>query len=130
MLTFLVPGEPVGKQRARKGKGGRWYTPKKTADYEAAVRLASAAAASKDRLPVPPDPKERWYVEIGISTKKKRGPDVDNVAKSVLDGMGGVVYADDSQVDSLYVHRDRGPPGVIVSVNVDSERYVLRRRCA
>lgn len=33
--------------------------------------------------------------------------DVDNYAKSILDGCNGVIWADDEQVDELHVYRHR-----------------------
>jgi len=41
MFTFEIPGQPVAKQRPRKGKNGRFYTPAATKQYE---RHASTAA--------------------------------------------------------------------------------------
>jgi Holliday junction resolvase RusA-like endonuclease len=47
-------------------------------------------------------------------TKK---PDLDNLAKSVLDGLNGVVYLDDSQLVSLHITKvyDHSP-GVDIMV--------------
>ena len=47
-VAFHVPGEVVGKGRARVGLGGggavRMFTPRKTAAYEATIALAASSA--------------------------------------------------------------------------------------
>jgi Holliday junction resolvase RusA-like endonuclease len=40
-------------------------------------------------------------------------PDVDNIAKTVLDGMNGVVYADDAQVTFLKVTKKYAEEGSV-----------------
>jgi Holliday junction resolvase RusA-like endonuclease len=40
-------------------------------------------------------------------------PDVDNIAKTVLDGMNGVIYADDAQVTYLKVTKKYAEEGMV-----------------
>jgi Holliday junction resolvase RusA-like endonuclease len=40
-------------------------------------------------------------------------PDVDNIAKTVLDGMNGVVYEDDAQVTHLKVNKKYAQEGSV-----------------
>jgi len=35
--------------------------------------------------------------------KHTKKPDLDNVAKAVIDGMNGIIFKDDSQITSLHV---------------------------
>lgn len=57
-------------------------------------------------------PKVVWQLgEIPFTTK----PDVDNLLKTVLDGLNGVAWEDDSQVTELHgykLHRKRGGKAV------------------
>lgn len=47
---------------------------------------------------------------------KSTKPDVDKLARAVLDALTGIVYVDDSQVSDLRVWKDWGPPGVSIRV--------------
>ena len=122
MMTaaFLVPGKPTPKQRARKGKGGRWYTPKATADYERLVGLCGLRARATWTV----DAGEPWpmgaayEVQMRIVPATRRRLDVDNVAKSILDGLNRVLWSDDSQVVKLTVERAEPSRGPHVSVLV------------
>lgn len=110
-----VPGEVVGWQRAgRDGRSGRTFTPRRTRLAEDRVRSAWAAAHG-DACLVPLGP---VAVEVHIyrplpASRPKRvlaepdcvKPDADNVAKAVLDALGGLAYRDDAQVTWLLVHK-------------------------
>lgn len=120
ILAFTVPGKPVPKQRARKGAGGRWYTPQATRQYEATVGWAAVAARNAwqrtgKRLLWPLD--AQYAVTIRVTPQTRRRMDLDNAAKSLLDGITGVLWNDDSQVARLVVERtDLGEPSVNVIV--------------
>ncbi len=107
-ISFTVPGRPVPKQRPRMGRGGHMYTPRRTRDYEQLVgQCALAAGAKRNREPV--------AVRLEIHVRPSLRLDVDNVAKSVLDGCNGVVWDDDARVRCLEV----------VRVDDDDERVVV-----
>ena len=132
-VSFLVPGVPVAKGRARfSARGGvaRTYTPAKTVAYEAAVR-SEAVRAMFGRPPLEGPLLARliaYFPPLKSGPKARRGgpmtarPDADNVAKAVLDALNGVVYGDDAQVVSLHVSKarrmegDEDPVGVFVCV--------------
>ena len=136
----LVPGPPIGKGRPRAAKMGghvRLYTPKKTADWARSsaliMRNAWMRAPSDDlckaeivavfsrpkRLLRKKDPEARmWH-----GSK----PDIDNVAKSVLDSlvMAGVIR-DDTQVvfltaRSVYASKSEGPCVEVKLSSIDGE---------
>ena len=110
-MTFDIPGKPQPKQRARKGANGRWYTPEATQKYETMVGMrARVARPLKWRM------NARYTVTIHVFAPDKRRRDLDNVAKSILDGCNGVLWDDDAQVDGLTVLRCDGPFEVIVEV--------------
>lgn len=126
MIYFKFKGEPVGKGRprvtARRGKGrdsaiyAHAYTPRKTKEFEDAIRF-EFMASNCEKMPVYPKDiplKVDMTFAFGIPksySKKKheqclngniqhtKKPDADNVAKAVLDALsGGYAMEDDSQV--------------------------------
>jgi len=118
-LTFHVDINPVPKGRPRFSKIGgfmRSYTPKKTSDYETEVRTQAQAVMTREpletpvavylyfRLPIPRShSKKRQEACLNGSERPTKKPDIDNLAKSVLDGLNGVVWHDDSQIVSLHL---------------------------
>lgn len=116
-LTFWVRGPVVGKARPRVTRNGR-FTPAATRDAEA--RVAEAARAALPEGAEQPLFGRREPVSVGITvwrplpeSRPKRveaepdtfKPDLDNVAKLVMDAMQGVVLEDDAQVTTLYVSK-------------------------
>lgn len=107
-----------GKARARTG-GGHQYTPAQTRSdmqviaYEFRERCLSMAPKgvpvrlhiiAKRELPKSRPKRVEWEHD----TAK---PDIDNIAKLVMDALNGVAWADDSQVTSLICQkciRERG----------------------
>jgi Holliday junction resolvase RusA-like endonuclease len=118
-IEFQIEGPPIGKGRpkaVRMGNAVRMYTPKKTAEYE--TDIAFKAAQLMGDIPPLETPVEvgvHAYYPIPASWSKKRQqaamdgleipgkPDLDNVAKAVLDALNGVVYVDDKQVITLWL---------------------------
>ena len=120
-LAFELPGEPRGKGRPRfSSRGGfvKTYTDAKTRDYETRIREAAAKAMAAAGLeptdrpvsvrivmascpPISWSKKRRLAALLGQELPKK--PDLDNVAKCVLDALNNVVYQDDVQVWRLVV---------------------------
>ena len=112
--TITVPFVK-GKDRPRATRDGRVYTPKKTKDAEAAIAEAWAEQVGETApkgVPV--------MVEIAIrrhlpKTAPKKltaqqdlaKPDIDNVAKLVLDALNGVAYVDDTQVIELHTWKEQ-----------------------
>ena len=136
-LQFTIPGPPVGKGRPRfstQGGKPRSYTPAVTREYEALI-AARAGEAMGVHPPLQTPLTVYIYAHMGIplswsKAKHKAAlegdiyparPDVDNIAKTVLDGMNGVVYEDDAQVTYLKVSKkyaDEGSVTVWVSENL------------
>lgn len=133
-ITFSVPGQPVGKGRPRVGRAGphaRLFTPEKTVAYEALiVAAADDAMAGRQLLAGACAVQASIGVAVPASwSKRKRAdalagriypgtkPDADNVLKSILDAMNGVVYVDDClAVDLAARKRYAEAPGVFVRV--------------
>lgn len=137
---FVVPGRPRGKGRPRFRRAGNFvstYTPAETAAYENLVALEYQAAGGK----MIEGPVEvyvtAWYPIPKSLSKAKRAemdrgmyaphskPDADNVLKAVLDGLNGVAYKDDTQVQLATVLRLYGDnPSVFVSVVEGNGRFL------
>lgn len=140
ILKFTVPGEPVGKGRARAARtkmGVRMFTPEKTRSYEAIVRSISAEAMgtmTPIEGPVAMHLKAFFSAPKSLSKADKelakrdalpvtKKPDVDNIAKSLADGMNGIVYRDDAQVFSVTASKfysDR--PRVEVEITTEQDQ--------
>jgi len=112
-IVFTVPGEPVPKARARISRSGRPYLPKKTRDYQKKVALCAKAAGVKELYTGPVLVYVRFYMRNRVRK------DVDNMAKSLLDGLNGVIWGDDSQVWALIASKgiDRAYPRAEVELH-------------
>ena len=111
-VSFDVWGKVMGKGRPRFTRGGHAYTPKATRDYEAAIMEAYMNAPERPPEPFsgPLDVTIVTSRQLPKSTPKSvirepdtHKPDVDNIAKVVLDALNGVAWLDDAQVTSLTV---------------------------
>lgn len=114
VMTIQVPGIPVGKGRPRmsvRGGHAMAYTPEKTVRYENLVRTMFVNAYP-DAVPLDVPVKVIVDAEFPIPkswSKKKRKdafyvtkkPDIDNIIKSIFDGLNGVAWTDDSLVAVL-----------------------------
>jgi Holliday junction resolvase RusA-like endonuclease len=122
-VTFVVPGPVVPWQRAA-SVGARRFTPAKQRAYQANVRMHALAA--RPRGPWLPSKHARYRVDVEAFLPDERRRDLDNVAKTILDALNGVLYLDDSQVVTLLVatHIDRERPRVEVAV-AEVEREVV-----
>jgi len=112
MQAFRVEGPPVGKARPRVTRWGA-YTPRKTAQHEAAIR-AAAQSAGIVAISGPVTLQLAFVMPIPASWPKKRReaaarqelmplgkPDTDNLCKAVMDALIGIAYQDDTQVVRL-----------------------------
>jgi Holliday junction resolvase RusA-like endonuclease len=120
-IYFVVQGQPHGKGRPRAStRGGfvRLYTDLVTRNYEELVAKQSKAAMGDSELLVTPVAvriNAYFYVPISWSKKKRKQalegeivpgkPDLDNIAKSILDGIQNTVISDDRNVIKLTVEK-------------------------
>lgn len=125
VYSFTVQGPPQPKQRARKGKGNRHYTPAETVRYESAVRAVGS-------LRKPPnwrtDGEYHLYVVAYFADNRAR--DIDNVVKAVSDALNRVAFDDDNQVVRVSAEKHMGDPEPRTEVTVQwvGARVVNPRR--
>lgn len=128
MIKFEILGKPMAKARPRMTRKGITYTPQKTINYENLVRYIYQSEFSSQK------PLE-GYIEASITaifevpksySKKKtkellethnnydHKPDLDNIAKIILDSLNGIAYKDDSQVTILHVNKEYGEQAKVI----------------
>lgn len=121
---FMIPGEPKGKMRPRAsfhGGHGRVHDAPEQVSNENWVKVCardagiglmdSAVAATIVVTVVAPKSltKAKRAAIDGDHVLPAKKPDLDNVAKLVLDALNGIAYKDDAQVVDLRVSRRYGP---------------------
>ena len=116
MIAFTVYGEPIPKARPRVIKHSErvvTYTTKRTADWEQGIACA-ANLAMGNQVPL----SGPLAVTLRFYRKDGRRVDIDNLAKSALDSMNGIVYRDDGQVVDLHASKaqDKARPRIEVEV--------------
>ena len=117
-VCMHVPFRPLPQKRHRYSRG-RMYDPSKT-DKQIFLHLCRAQHPPAQLLgPVRcrlqftfKRPKShftaRGMLRKGVPALHIYKPDVDNLAKFVLDALNGLYYKDDSQIYDLYVHKQYG----------------------
>ncbi|TCS80362.1 RusA family crossover junction endodeoxyribonuclease [Tepidibacillus fermentans] len=101
MYKIIIPGRPVPKGRPRLGKNGNVYTPRRTKQYEELIGWKT-----KEVIKQPLEGNIALHIRVYV--KRNVFPDIDNIAKSCMDGMNGIAYKDDKQVSFLSIQRIRG----------------------
>ena len=121
LVRFTIPGPAQGKGRPRfSRKSGAAFTPAKTRNHEAFVKMLAVQAMQDDYNGITYVPRAPFDTPVALIVqifctippswnKAKREaakanvirpgkPDIDNVIKSIGDAMNGVVYTDDSLI--------------------------------
>ena len=105
--TLEVDIMPKGKERPRFTKSGHIYTAPEQFEHERCIRGAWMAKYGIEPVATdcPVAVTLSFSKPLPKSVKQPRPwiikPDVDTLAKSVLDALDGVAYADDAQIVSL-----------------------------
>ena len=119
-VMFEIEGKPFGKGRprfARRGKFVSTYTDAKTKSYETTIRDAAKAAMGSSepletavsvsiyiRCPIPASySNKRKLACLDQDERPTKKPDWDNCAKSICDGMNGIIFKDDAQIVDAHV---------------------------
>lgn len=128
-VRFEIPGKPFAKQRPRVGKWGG-YTPKETVSFERTVgQIALEHIKTPLEGPICVDIVAIFEPAKSWSKKKKEDhmwqahtqrPDLDNLAKAILDGMNRIAFADDGQVSRMKCKKQWGENAkTIVTITAD-----------
>lgn len=124
--AIRVDGEAIGKARPRATLAAghiKTYTPSKSKDFE--FKVAEAYRKSYGNIPPSTkpievcieahfpllkgdyrkngEPNKRGQAKLDGTEKPTKKPDIDNLAKSVLDGLNKIAWVDDTQVVKLWV---------------------------
>ena len=122
---FTVPGPPQGKVRPRvvnRNGYAHSYTPEKTVNYEALVKMSYKSACTGEPMATGPVTVKitAWFpVPQSWSQAKKAAamagitqptvkPDADNIGKIICDALNGIAWPDDKQVTRLDVRKAYG----------------------
>ena len=114
-INFTIYGKPKAKGRPRVMKSGYTFTPKATVEYENLVKLSYLQSVGKvDPFDGPLIVEIDFFFEIPKSYSKKRKtniltkrelytkkPDIDNLIKSITDGLNEVAFNDDKQIVTI-----------------------------
>lgn len=113
-ITVTIPGNPIPYARAETRKGGGRFHGDAVADYLDKVRLFATQATQRTKLAGVTWPRTgaRYAVLVLIVRETGQVCDVDNLAKSALDGCAadrrsklGGLWVNDSDVDDLRIVR-------------------------
>ncbi len=125
MIELIVPGKIVPQQRpkfARHGDFIQTYDPKPCRDYKRMVQLFANQAVAKQRGFKPYDKAVEvvlwFFLEIPYSysdtdrldaangrIRPISRPDLDNMAKGVLDAVKGILWTDDSLIVTMHIKK-------------------------
>ena len=137
--TLVVHEIPVPKARPRAtmARGhAQIYTPKTTADYEKKISAAWKQEFGETPmdgplcirihfgLPVPRSAtKKDKAAMLNQEMKPTKKPDLDNLAKAVMDSLNGIAYRDDDQIVTLLVRKYYAEiPFVRIRIGPDGEK--------
>lgn len=110
IYEIVIPLNPVAQKRARvtmRGRFPHFYDPKESKDFK---NIIATYVRQKLFKPLSGGIKLdiKFYIERPKYLMRKKDtenaiphmakPDIDNLLKSIMDGMNGVAYEDDSQV--------------------------------
>ena len=127
-ICFYVDTTPVPKGRPRFRSMGKFvstYTDSKTRGFEALIaEQAKDAMGDMEPLETPltvflhftlpiPASASKKVKEALLNTPHTKKPDIDNLCKSVLDGMAGIIFQNDGQIASLHATKKYGNTGFI-----------------
>lgn len=128
MIKFVVFGKPVAKARPRMTRQGFAYTPPKTVNYENLIKYTfQSEFPSHEPFLGLIEANITCIFDIPKSYSKKKTkellethnnynhkPDLDNIAKIILDSLNGIAYKDDSQVTILHINKEYGNQAKVI----------------
>lgn len=131
VARFTVEGEPKVKGRprfARRGKQVHTYTPQTTKDAENTIAWTFRAAAPGWT----PLSGQTFGVAAKFFNGTRQRRDVDNMIKLICDGLNGVAWEDDNQVNEVSgrkVQDQTGNPRTEVLIYLTGEHAAPQKKC-
>jgi len=115
-INFKVTGKPVSKSNSYRIGNKRMYKTKACVAWEKKVSEEALTAMRKAEAVMADGPVE---MEVKVVFPDNRRRDLDNVLKSILDAMNGIVYKDDCQVQKLILSKtvEAGYPRVELHIS-------------
>lgn len=131
-FTIMIPPVPQGRPRATaRGGFARVYEDPKSREFKKAVGLALKGRTVVKCESGPLQAKIVFHLHRPKATRASviwhtKKPDLDNLAKAVLDAANGILYHDDSQIYSLtlvkqYVEENGDPPYFEISTEFEMD---------
>lgn len=129
-ISFFVPGEPRGKGRPV-NLGRNVVKDEKTAAYENLIALAASAALGDENMfdgaaavhfvayfqPPASDRRGQQKHKLSGGVHFIKRPDIDNIAKVIMDACQQVVFSNDNRVSEIVGIKVYGEkPGVLVTI--------------
>lgn len=128
IYALEIKERAIGKERpAFNSKNKKAYTPEKTKMFEELLKWSfikkykipeiPSVRPIKAEIQVEYKPSKTASKQMFFYTKNNpyvNRPDVDNIAKIILDAFNGVVYQDDSQITDLHITKQYGEEDRIV----------------
>lgn len=112
MLTFWVPGRPVGKERPRYSRRSRsFYTPHQTHAYERLVAMRYLSARDRGQMHGSPP-----WIGIIVYHSTDVHADCDNIFKAVADAIASARNESDKKYTGAFVLQPSKQDGVAVTV--------------
>lgn len=116
-IHFTIDGPVQAQGRPRFGNG-RAYDPKTSRDYKQHVKQIGLDYALEELIETAIElhidvywqrpkkySKKKELLQFKDELRPTTKPDLDNLAKGIKDGLTGVIWKDDSQIVSLYLHK-------------------------
>jgi Holliday junction resolvase RusA-like endonuclease len=98
-LSFTVPGRCVPCPRVRVKRGARAYYPRRYTDWLASAKVEAYKACGRPLL--------EGAVGVNVTFYGARpNADIDNLLKSVMDAIQGVIIVDDKQVQVVVARKE------------------------
>lgn len=122
-MILSLPIQPIAKGRPQFSRRGGAYTPTKTRNFEKEVRTLASIKMREGNYRTLSGPLK---VNIAFSLPKPKRPrsefpitrpDIDNLAKAILDALNGVAWEDDGLICNLSLEKRYGIPSITIYVD-------------
>ena len=131
MITFTIPGKPESWQRANRNGKRTFDTSKNKSAKQTIGKAGLAAMVGRKPIQGPVRLKLAFMFDWPASYTKTRRwacygnmkdtkPDIDNLAKMVMDGLNGIAWNDDAQVCEIHATKFFSQQETCTRVTIES----------